>query len=128
MVQAYAYLLYVLASFVLISIFFAIYTWATPYDEVQLIREGNVAAAVALAGAMIGFSLTLASSVLHSATFWLFLAWAAGALLLQLASYFTIARLLPQLSTGIENNNLAMGILMGTVSLAVGIINAACVF
>jgi putative membrane protein len=126
MLQAYAYILYLLSGFLLLAVFFGIYTKVTPFNEVALIREGNVAAALSLGGALIGFSLTLASSVLHSNTYLLFIGWAVGAMIVQAASYAAITRVLPQMNAGIADNNVAMGVLMGTTSLTVGIINAAC--
>jgi putative membrane protein len=126
MLLAYAYLLHLLSGFVLIAVFFAIYTWITPFDEIALIREGNMAAALSLAGAVVGFCLTLASSILHSDSYQMFLAWSVGAMFVQSAAYAGITRILPQMNGAIEHNNAAMGALMGTASLALGIINAAC--
>jgi putative membrane protein len=126
MLQAYAYILHLLSGFLLLGVFFGIYTKITPFNELSLIREGNVAAALSLGGALIGFSLTLASSVLHSDTYLLFVVWAIGAMVVQAASYAAITRVLPQMNAGIADNNIAMGALMGSSSLTVGIINAAC--
>ena len=124
--MVYAYLLHLVTGCVLMAIFFAIYTWITPFDEIALIREGNMAAALSLAGAVIGFTLTLASSVLHSDSYEAFLIWSAGAMVVQSMGYAVITRMLPQMNGAIEHNNAAMGALMGTASLALGIINAAC--
>jgi putative membrane protein len=126
MLQAYAYLIHLLAGLVLLAIFFAVYTKITPFDEIALIRQGNMAAAFSLGGAVIGFSLTLASSLLHNDTFTMFLAWGSGAMVVQAVSYAAITRIMPQMNAAIESDNTAMGALMGTVSLTVGIINAAC--
>ena len=38
----------------------------------------------------------------------------------------SLTRMLPQMNEAIENNNVAMGGLMGALSLMVGMINAAC--
>jgi putative membrane protein len=126
MLPVYAYLLHLLSGCVLIAVFFAIYTWITPFDEIALIREGNMAAALSLAGAVVGFCLTLASSILHSDGYQMFLAWGVGAMVVQSGAYAAITRILPQMNGAIEHNNAAMGALMGTASLALGIINAAC--
>jgi putative membrane protein len=118
--------LHLLSGCVLLAVFFAIYTWITPFDEIALIREGNMAAALSLAGAIIGFCLTLASSILHSESYEVFLIWSAGAMVVQTVGYAAITRMLPQMDGAIEHNNAAMGALMGLASLALGIINAAC--
>ncbi len=126
MVAAYAYLLHLVTGCVLLAVFFAIYTWITPFDEIALIREGNMAAALSLAGAMIGFCLTLGSAILHSDSYVTFLIWSAGAMVVQSIGYAAITRMLPQMNGAIEHNNAAMGALMGLASLSLGIINAAC--
>jgi putative membrane protein len=126
MLQAYAYILYLLSGFLLLAVFFGVYTKITPFNELALIQEGNVAAAFSLGGALIGFSLTLASSVLHSNTYLLFIGWAVGAMIVQAISYAAISRVVPNMNAGIAENNIAMGALMGTTSLTVGNINAAC--
>jgi putative membrane protein len=47
-------------------------------------------------------------------------------MVVQSGAYAAITRILPQMNGAIEHNNAAMGALMGTASLALGIINAAC--
>lgn len=126
MLQAYAYVIHLLSGFVLVAVFFGLYTKITPFDEVALIRQGNLAAALSLAGAIIGFCLTLASSILHSDTFVMFLIWGTGAMIVQAATYAAITRVIPQMNEAINANNVAMGALMATASLAIGIVNAAC--
>lgn len=126
MLQAYGYAIHLLAGFALLAVFFRMYTRVTPFDEVSLIRKGNVAAVLSLAGALIGFSLTLAASIVINATFLMFLAWAAGAMVVQVACHAIIARALPDMDAAIADNNVAMGGLMGVLSLVVGIVNAAC--
>ena len=127
MLQAYAYALHLLSGFVLIAIFFAIYTKVTPFDEISLIRKGNTAAALSLSGALVGFSLTVGSAILHTDNLLMFLAWAAGAMVVQLACYAVMARSLPDMNAAIEGDNVAMGSLMAVSSLSIGIVNAACI-
>ena len=60
------FLLYFALALVLLTIFVAIYVRVTSYREFVLIRGGNVAAAISLSGALIGFVLPLASAIAHS--------------------------------------------------------------
>ena len=123
---AYAYIIHLLSGLVLLGVFFWIYTKKiTPFDEITLISQGNISAALSLGGALLGFCLTIASSILHSDSFLMFLAWGAGAMLVQALCYAAITRVLPQMNDAITQNNAAMGALMGAASLTVGIINAA---
>lgn len=123
---ALAYLIYIAVSFALLGLFLLVYTRVTPHREFQLIREGNVAAALSLGGAVLGFSLTLSSSIQHNATFDMFLLWAFGAFAVQVVAYLAVARALRNVSEAITADNRGMGALMGVISLAVGMVNAAC--
>jgi len=122
----YSYVMYLLASVAMISVFSLIYTKITPYDEIKMMREGKSAAALSFLGALIGFSLTLASSILHNDSFIAFAAWAGAAMIVQLVVYAGLSRLIPDMHNSLESNNVAIGALLGGVSLTFGIINAAC--
>ncbi|WP_374338434.1 DUF350 domain-containing protein [Methyloversatilis sp.] len=124
--QFYLYVKHLLSGLVMVGLFAAIYVRFTPFHELPLIRRGCTAAALSLAGAVIGFSLTVASSILHNDHYFMFVAWATLAAVVQMAAYLLIERSLPEMKAAIEANNVAMGVLMGTVSLVVGVINAAC--
>jgi putative membrane protein len=126
MPQVTAYFSHLVSGLALLAGFFFIYTKFTPYDELQLIRKGNRAAAWSLGGALIGFCLTLASSILHNDTLAVFLAWAAGGMLVQLGVYVLIAHTIARVDQAIIDDNEAMGSLLGGISIAVGILNAAC--
>jgi len=120
------YVIYLLSGILLLGVFFVVYTRTTPFDEIALVRAGNAAAALSLSGALIGFSLTVASGILHNSALIGFVAWSAGAMLVQLAAYAVSSRLLPGAREQIEAGNVAMGGLLGAISLTVGAINAAC--
>ncbi|MGU7772950.1 DUF350 domain-containing protein [Burkholderia sp. MR1-5-21] len=124
--SAFSYAVHLLSAFVLLLAFAAVYLKVTPFDELALIRDGNVAALLSFAGALIGFCLTLASSIAHNSTFVEVVLWAVGAMVVQLVTYAALTRLMPGMNHAIEDRNAAMGGLMGTASLVVGIINAAC--
>ncbi|UAL09348.1 DUF350 domain-containing protein [Caulobacter segnis] len=104
-----------------------IYQWVTPYNEKALIRAGNTAAAIALAGALIGYVLPLASALSHTVSLPEFAAWAALAGVIQIAA-FTGVRLvaLPDVKARIENNEVSIGVYLAGISIAVGVLNAAC--
>lgn len=104
-----------------------IYQWVTPYNEKALIRQGNVAAAIALAGAIIGYVLPLASALSHTVSLLEFAAWATLAGVIQIAA-FTGVRLvaLPDVKARIENGETSIGVYLAGISIAVGVLNAAC--
>ncbi|SDA68604.1 MULTISPECIES: DUF350 domain-containing protein [unclassified Janthinobacterium] len=121
------YLIHLILAAALLIAFFIIYTRVTPYNEVLLIRQGNHAAALSLGGALLGFSATIASSLMHTADYQQFFAWAFGAMVVQLLVYLVTTRLLRMSKDQIESNNSAFGGLLGAISLSIGAINAACI-
>jgi putative membrane protein len=121
------YLIYLALSGVMLVFFFVVYTRCTPFDEVLLIRQGNTAAAFSLGGAILGFSLTVASCIFHTSNYVQFFGWASAALVVQLLAYLVTARCMAISKEHIESNNVAFGALLGVIALAVGAINAACI-
>jgi putative membrane protein len=121
-----SYFSYLASGAVLLIAFFLVYTKFTPYDEVMLIRKGNRAAARSLCGALIGFCLTLASSIAHNDALVVFVAWAAGGMAVQLLVYVLVAHTIGRVDQAIADDNEAMGTFLGGISIAVGILNAAC--
>ncbi len=121
-----SYAIHLIASAILLGIFFVIYTKITPFDELALIHAGKGAAALSFGGALIGFSLTLGSAIVHNATLVEVLMWAVAAMIVQIIVYAVASRLMHTVRTEIEAGNVAMGGFMGSVSLVAGIVNAAC--
>ncbi|WP_430460680.1 DUF350 domain-containing protein [Thalassolituus sp. LLYu03] len=109
-------------------IFKVVYTRITPQDEWRLIRdERNLAAAIGFAGAIIGFSIALYGVITHSVSLQDFSIWALVALIAQLLA-FAIVRflLMPDLVRRIGDQELSAGVMLGAVSIACGVLNAAC--
>jgi len=122
-----SYAIHLLTASALLVVFFIFYTYVTTIDEVLLIRQGNNAAMLSLGGALVGFSLTIGSSLLHTSNYNEFLGWAAGAMVVQVIAYAVTVRLLHISKDHIESGNTAFGGLMGAISLSIGAINAACI-
>ena len=120
------FLLYFALALVLLTIFVAIYVRVTSYREFVLIRGGNVAAAISLSGALIGFVLPLASAIAHSVNPVDMVAWGAIALVVQLVVYAAVSRLVPHFREAIEANRAAPAALLAVLAVSVGILNAAC--
>lgn len=121
------YLIHLFLAAVLLAVFFKAYTWMTPFDEVLLIRQGNAAAALSLSGALIGFSITIGSALVHTADYEEFAAWAFGAMVVQMLAYAVTTRALNMSKDQIEGNNASFGGLLGAISISIGVINGACI-
>ncbi|MBA2548234.1 MAG: DUF350 domain-containing protein [Burkholderiaceae bacterium] len=112
-------------SLLLLTICLALYVAITPYPEVRLIREGNVAAAASLGGAIIGFALPLASVVVNSVSLLDMLLWSAIALLVQLVAFAGVRLMVPAIGLHVREGQVSSGIFLGAVAIALGILNAA---
>ena len=125
--SALAFVVAFVAAGLFTVIFKIVYQWVTPYNEGKLIREGNVAAALALGGALVGYVLPLASALSNTVSLIEFCAWAALAGVLQVAA-FTLVRMvvMKDVAARIEKGEIAAGVYLMSISLAVGVLNAAC--
>jgi putative membrane protein len=113
------------ASIVLLIIFSFIYVMVTPYREIELIGQGNTAAACSYSGALMGFVIPMASAIAHSVGLVDMIVWGIVALVVQLITFFVVRLLFPAIVADIPANQVSKGIFLGAVSIAVGILNAA---
>jgi putative membrane protein len=120
------FLIYLGIASVLLAMFVAIYVRITPYREITLIREGNMAAAFSLSGTLIGMVIPLSNAVEYSVNPVDMAIWGFIALAIQLI-VFVIARMaLPNIAQDIPAGKQASGFFLGAISIAAGILNAAC--
>ncbi|MBU1310309.1 MAG: DUF350 domain-containing protein [Gammaproteobacteria bacterium] len=117
---------YFVLAVVLLLLFIRLYTWVTPHDEFGLIRSNNPAAAIAFAGAIIGFAWPLASAITHSMSLLDCAIWGGVALVVQVLTFIISSAALKQLPQRISQGELAAGIFSAACSVTVGMLNAAC--
>lgn len=101
-----------------------VYMWLTPYHELKLVGQGNVAAAISLAGAVIGLALPLSATLAHSVSVADILLWGAVAAVLQALTFGMVSVVLRGMAQRIESGNIATALLVASAQLAVGILNA----
>lgn len=120
------FILYFASATLLCLLFLAIYVRTTPHRELELIRNGNSTAAIKLGGALIGFTLPVASVITHSVSLTDMTVWGIVALLVQIVGYQLLRVAIPGLSQAVVADRRSVGILAAAVAIALGIINAAC--
>ena len=120
------FLAYLATTVVLTLIYVVIYMWVTPHPEIKLIRENNLAASLAFAGSLVGFSLPLASAIANSVALVDCIVWGLIAIVVQIAVFYMVRLPIPKISERIENGETASGLWLGAASLTGGILNAAC--
>jgi putative membrane protein len=109
----------------LLLLFSLVYTVITPPRELVLIRKGNVAAAVGFGGAVLGYTVPLASAIAHSVSLADMAVWGAVGLVVQLLVLGVVRLVVPAIFNDIHHGKAAPAVLLATISLAAGIVNAA---
>ncbi|WP_077046793.1 DUF350 domain-containing protein [Pseudomonas sp. KK4] len=120
------FVLYIVGAAVLFALFQFIYTRLTPHKEFELIRAGNVAAAIALGGAIVGFAIPASNVIAYSINILDFVVWAVIAAFVQLLAFLMTSLVLKGASLRIQNGEIAAGIYVAAVAISVGMLNAAC--
>lgn len=120
------FLAYLAVSLVLLALFVTIYVRVTPYREIALIRQGNMAASYSLSGSLIGFVIPLGSAVEHSVSLVDMAIWGVIAMLVQLGAFVAVKLTIPSIARDIPENLPAQGFFLGAFSVAVGVLDAAC--
>ena len=121
-----SFIAYFGAGAALLALFCLVYGQVTPYPEFRLIKEGKVAPAISFSGALLGFVIPLASVISHSVAFLDMLAWAGVALAVQVLVFLGLRLCAGSLVRDIADDRTAPAVLLAVLSLAAGILNAAC--
>lgn len=115
------FLLYAFSSLALLGVFGKLYQWLTPYHEHESIKAGKMAPAIALGGALIGYTLPLLSVSYHGANIFDFLIWAAVVGILQIILFKALYWVIPM---QIEEDNKAIALIYAVLAVCVGLISA----
>ena len=105
----------------------SIYSKITPWNELDLIMEGNTAAAVSFSGAILGIAIPLAAALSSSISIWEIVVWGSVAIILQITVFLILDLVLPNLSEQIKANKIAAGIFIASNKIALALMNAAAV-
>jgi putative membrane protein len=119
---------YFAVSILLLLSFKFIYTLITPQNEWKLVKDNkNIAAAIGFMGAVIGFALALASAASNSHSLIDFVVWGVIALIAQTIAFAMVRFIfMPKIVQRINDDEISAGIVLGGTSIAVGLLNAAC--
>ena len=118
-----SFISYFAVALLLLAAFMFIYTRVTPYNEFVEIGRNNVAAAIVFAGAILGFTLPLAAAIFYTHDLLEMLKWAAITGVVQLVVFTILRRFVPNIQAG----EVAPAILLFSMSVAIGILNAICI-
>ena len=117
---------YLGTSVALLSVFMFVYSHSTPYREFAEIKRGNLAAAFAFSGAILGFTFPLMSAIFFTHSLLEMIKWASVTGIVQMAVFQVLHR-----TTGcgdcIGKEKVAPALLLAVLSVAVGLLNAVCI-
>lgn len=123
------YLIYFFVSFVMFFAFFKVYIKFTPYDEIALIRSGNLAVSVAFSGALIGFAINLGFAMFSAHNIVQYLLFGLISAIIQLLCYKIVDIFFKGFSEEIKTfSNMPVAILYASLSICIGIINGVSGF
>jgi putative membrane protein len=112
------------ATLVILGIGIACYMMLTPFDERRLVREGNVAAGIVLAGTLIALAIPLAATLASSVFMLDIILWGLVALAIQLLTFVVAITIIRGLRAMIEAGNIAAALVLIGVQIAVALLNA----
>lgn len=114
---------YLLASVALLATFMVIYSVTTPYNEFREVQDGNVAAAVAFSGAILGFIFPLMAAIFYTHSLVEMTKWATITGVVQMI-LFQVLHKINGCGNCIRQRKVAPAILLASLSIAVGMLNA----
>lgn len=120
-------ILHFAVTLTMLAVGMTVYLWMTPFPELKLIREGNVAAAISTAGAVVSLALPLAIAMAVSVNVLDIVVWGSATLVIMLVVYRATDFLLKDLPARIEAGEIAPAILLAAIKLGVAAITAAAV-
>lgn len=106
------------ASLLAICVF--AYIRMTPYRELELVKQGNVAAALSLGGATLGLSMPIGSAIFFTHSLNEMMLWAIIGCAMQFILFFVMRKQ----AQSIQNGNVASGTLLAFMSVATGLLVA----
>ena len=129
-IQAFAagFPVFLLHTGVTVAILFAaaaLYILLTPHKEIALIREGNTAAAVSLAGVLLGLAIPLSASLRASANVIEIGLWGVVTVVVQLLVFRLVDLILRGLPKRIQEGEISAAALLVGAKIATALVIAA---
>jgi putative membrane protein len=119
------FLQYMATAVVLLLVFMFAYVKFTPYDDFDEIRTHfNSSVAYAFGGAIIGFALPIASAIYFTHSLLEMVLWGFITGVVQIIVFAALQAFFKVSKAMHEDHNMAMGIFVGAMAVAVGILNA----
>jgi len=114
-------------TLVLLALGVGAYSLLTPHKEVQLIREGNPAAAISFGGMLLGLAIPLAAALAASPSALEIALWGVCVIVVQLLVFRLIDVLLTGLPQRIREGEIAAAALLAAAKIGAALVLGAAV-
>jgi putative membrane protein len=105
----------------------ALYALLTPHREIQLVRDGNPAAAVSFGAVLVGLAMPLAFALAASTSVLEVALWGVSTAIVQLFLFWLIDLVFSGLPQQVREGEVGAAVLLGAARLATGALLAAAV-
>lgn len=103
----------------------AFYIFFAPYHELELVRKGNVAAAILLSGQSLALAIPLAAMMAYSVNVPDIVLWGVATIFLQFIAIVAVRLSIHHMTALIRRGDIAAALVLASAQVAVGILNAA---
>ena len=117
---------FVVAVLILLSGVF-IYVKTTAWNDLELIRSGNLSASISLGGAFLSLSIPLSASLTASLSVPSIIIWGITAVIIQLICDRLASLMIGDLSSRIKKNDVSAAVFILGIKLSVAMINSAVI-
>jgi len=122
------FLLYGAVTLGLLTLGCVVHILLTPMKEMQLIRDGNVAAGIGVAAVIVGLAIPMAACLASAASVYDVVIWGVVAILLQMLAFRAADLILRDLPKRIERNEIGAAMVLAAVKLAAAMVMAAALW
>ncbi|OAB29997.1 hypothetical protein PMSD_19475 [Paenibacillus macquariensis subsp. defensor] len=107
----------VLVIIVLQLLGMAIFIWMTPFNDMEELKKGNVAVALALGGKFMSTAIILGVAAYTNTSIWFMMLWFAVGYVCLIAAYWIFELVTPgfRISEHLAKGNVAVGMMLGMV-------------
>lgn len=121
------FILHFLITLSMFVIAVIIYEKITPFRELEMIKKGNISAAISLSAGVMGLAIPLAFCLAGSVNHWDIIIWGMVALIVQVIAFYAAHFIIDDLKGRVERDERGPAILLFSGKISVAMINAAAI-